>query len=88
MGRERKGVWTCKQLPVSISQTTWPVADPGWLTHAAQPHNPPAGYDPVVNVNVHTDGRYAFVELRTPDMASASLQLNGQVGPDFNQVHF
>lgn len=40
----------------------------------------PAGYDPVVNVNVHTDGRYAFVELRTPDMASASLQLNGQVG--------
>ena len=48
----------------------------------------PSGYDPVVNVNVHTDGRYAFVELRTPDMASASLQLNGQVGPDFNQVHF
>lgn len=32
-----------------------------------------------MNVNVHTDGRYAFVELRTPDMASASLQLNGQV---------
>ena len=47
---------------------------------SSQPRPPPAGYDPVVNVNVHTDGRYAFVELRTPDMATASLQLNGQVG--------
>lgn len=33
----------------------------------------------MVNVSVHTEGRYAFVELRTADMASASLQLNGQV---------
>ena len=32
----------------------------------------------MVNVSVHTEGRYAFVELRTPDMATASLQLNGQ----------
>jgi splicing factor U2AF subunit len=46
---------------------------------AAFPDMAQPGYDPVVNVNVHTDGRYAFVELRTPDMASASLQLNGQV---------
>jgi hypothetical protein len=34
----------------------------------------------VVNVSVHTEGRYAFVELRTQEMATASLQLNGQVG--------
>lgn len=39
----------------------------------------PAGQDPVVNVSVHTEGRYAFVELRTSEMATAALQLNGQV---------
>lgn len=38
-----------------------------------------AGVDPVVNVSVHTEGRYAFVELRTAEMSTASLQLNGQV---------
>lgn len=32
-----------------------------------------------MNVSVHTEGRYAFVELRTPEMATAALQLNGQV---------
>lgn len=32
-----------------------------------------------MTVSVHTEGRYAFVELRTMDMATASLQLNGQV---------
>jgi splicing factor U2AF subunit len=37
------------------------------------------GAEPVVAVNLHTDGKYAFVELRTPDMASATLALNGQV---------
>ncbi|PSC69139.1 spindle assembly abnormal 6-like protein [Micractinium conductrix] len=46
---------------------------------AAFPEMAGDGQDPVCNVNVHTDGRYAFVELRTPEMASASLQLNGQV---------
>ncbi|EFN57106.1 hypothetical protein CHLNCDRAFT_143928 [Chlorella variabilis] len=46
---------------------------------AAFPDMAKPGYDPVVNVSVHTEGRYAFVELRTADMASASLQLNGQV---------
>lgn len=39
------------------------------------------GVPPVVNVSMHSEGRYAFVELRTPEMASAALQLNGQVRP-------
>ena len=30
-------------------------------------------------VSLHSEGRYAFVELRTSEMATASLQLNGQV---------
>lgn len=34
----------------------------------------------MVTVSVHTEGKYAFVELRTAEMATASLQLNGQVG--------
>eukprot|EP01026_Neomeris_dumetosa_P042695 TRINITY_DN35635_c0_g1_i10.p1 TRINITY_DN35635_c0_g1~~TRINITY_DN35635_c0_g1_i10.p1 ORF type:complete len:1065 (+),score=246.07 TRINITY_DN35635_c0_g1_i10:39-3197(+) len=34
---------------------------------------------PVVNVSMHSDGRYAFVELQTPEMATAALQLCGQV---------
>lgn len=37
------------------------------------------GLDAVVNVAMHSEGRYAFVELRTPEMASAALQLSGQV---------
>ncbi len=32
-----------------------------------------------MNVSVHTEGRYAFVELRTSEMATAALQLNSQV---------
>ncbi|MEW5299803.1 MAG: hypothetical protein WDW36_002780 [Sanguina aurantia] len=43
------------------------------------PHCTLPGTEPVVSVNLHTEGRYAFVELRTPEMASASLQLNGTV---------
>ncbi|EFJ49883.1 hypothetical protein VOLCADRAFT_89331 [Volvox carteri f. nagariensis] len=35
--------------------------------------------EPVVNVNLHSDGRYAFVEFRTPEMATAALALNAQV---------
>lgn len=35
--------------------------------------------DAVVNCNVHSEGRYAFVELRTTEMATAALQLNGVV---------
>lgn len=38
-----------------------------------------SGLDAVVNVSMHSEGRYAFVELRTPEMASAALQLSGQV---------
>ena len=34
-----------------------------------------SGLDAVVNVSMHSEGRYAFVELRTPEMASAALQV-------------
>ena len=37
------------------------------------------GMEPVIKVNVHKDGRYAFVEMRTPEMATAAMDLNGQV---------
>jgi splicing factor U2AF subunit len=30
-------------------------------------------------VNIHSDGRYGFVEFRSPEYASAALQLNGQI---------
>ena len=46
---------------------------------AAFPDMVAPGYEAVVTVSVHTEGRYAFVELRTAEMATASLQLNGQV---------
>lgn len=38
-----------------------------------------SGLDAVVNVSMHSEGRYSFVELRTPEMATAALQLSGQV---------
>jgi hypothetical protein len=37
----------------------------------------PPTLPPVVNVNMHSDGRYAFVEFRTPEDASVALALNG-----------
>jgi len=46
---------------------------------AAFPEQMVAGMDAVVNVSMHSEGRYAFVELRTPEMATAALQLSGQV---------
>ena len=46
---------------------------------AAFPEQQVPGMDPVVTVSMHSEGRYAFVELRTPEMASAALQLSGQV---------
>ena len=46
---------------------------------AAFPEQQIPGMDPVVTVSMHSEGRYAFVELRTPEMASAALQLSGQV---------
>ena len=32
---------------------------------------------PVVNINMHTGGKYCFVELREVDMATVALDLNG-----------
>lgn len=46
---------------------------------AAFPAQMVAGLDAVVNVSMHSEGRYAFVELRSPEMATAALQLSGQV---------
>ncbi|KAK9843828.1 hypothetical protein WJX81_008039 [Elliptochloris bilobata] len=46
---------------------------------AAFPGHLPPGVDAVCSVSMHSEGRYAFVELRTPEMASAALQLSNQV---------
>ncbi|GMH32560.1 hypothetical protein BSKO_00394 [Bryopsis sp. KO-2023] len=46
---------------------------------AVFPESAQPGMEPVVSVSMHSDGRYAFVELRTPEMATAALQLSGQV---------
>lgn len=46
---------------------------------AAYPSGGRPGTEPVVSVSMHSDGRYAFVELRSPEMATAALQLSGQV---------
>mmetsp|Transcript_26833 Transcript_26833/g.79677 ORF Transcript_26833/g.79677 Transcript_26833/m.79677 type:complete len:100 (-) Transcript_26833:817-1116(-) len=35
--------------------------------------------EPVVGINRHSEGRYAFIEFRTPEMATAALQLHNQV---------
>ena len=32
-----------------------------------------------MSINMDNAGRYAFLEFRTPDMATASMQLTGQV---------
>ena len=48
---------------------------------AAFPAQCPPGMEPVVSVSLHSEGRYAFVELRTPEMASAALQLSNQARP-------
>lgn len=37
------------------------------------------GMEPVIKVNIHKDGRYAFIEMRTPEMATAAMDLSGQV---------
>ena len=46
---------------------------------AAFPDKLVMNLDPVVSVSLHSEGRYAFVELRTPEMATAALQLSNQV---------
>ena len=53
---------------------------------AAFPAQCPPGMEPVVSVSLHSEGRYAFVELRTPEMASAALQLSNQACHDFRMV--
>ena len=35
------------------------------------------GMQAVLNVNMHSEGKYAFVELRDPELATAALELNG-----------
>ena len=52
---------------------------------AAFPDKIVMNLDPVVAVSLHSEGRYAFVELRTPEMATASLQLSNQVRPATQQ---
>lgn len=46
---------------------------------AAFPAQMLPGIDAVVNVSMHSEGRYAFVELRSSEMASAALQLSNHV---------
>jgi len=35
-----------------------------------------AAATPVVNINMHTEGKYAFVELATEEFAAAAMQLD------------
>eukprot|EP00878_Enallax_costatus_P008532 GHUV01008920.1.p1 GENE.GHUV01008920.1~~GHUV01008920.1.p1 ORF type:complete len:432 (+),score=109.65 GHUV01008920.1:221-1516(+) len=46
---------------------------------AAFPQAGIPGQEPVCRVNIHSDGRYGFIELRAPEYATAALQLNGQI---------
>eukprot|EP00798_Chlamydomonas_sp_ICE-L_P000036 gene36-12845_t len=46
---------------------------------AAFPGSNVPGMEPVVGINMDGQGRYSFVEFRNPDMATASMQLSGQV---------
>ena len=43
--------------------------------------------EPTIKVNMHKDGRYAFVEFRTPDMATAAFGLSNQVRFPSPPVH-
>lgn len=43
------------------------------------PHLLTPGVQPCLSVAMHSEGRYAFVELATPEMATAALQLSGQL---------
>jgi len=44
---------------------------------ASFPNECASGMEPVVSVNMHSDGRYAFVEMRTPEMATEALKISG-----------
>lgn len=46
---------------------------------AAFPGSSIPGMEPVVAITRQSEGRYAFIEFRTPEMATAALQLNNQV---------
>ncbi|KAF6258610.1 hypothetical protein COO60DRAFT_1102223 [Scenedesmus sp. NREL 46B-D3] len=46
---------------------------------AAFPQAAAPGQEPVCKVNIHSDGRYGFVEFRSPEYANAALQLDGQI---------
>ena len=46
---------------------------------AAFPGSNVPGMEPVVSINKNPEGRFAFIELRTPEMATAALQLSQQV---------
>lgn len=46
---------------------------------AAYPQLIPPGGEAVASVGLHSDGRYAFVEFVSPELATVSLTLNGQV---------
>ena len=46
---------------------------------AAFPGSNLPGMEPVIAINRHPEGTFAFIELRTPEMATAALQLTGQV---------
>lgn len=74
-------------LPIVTAVTLIPFA----FLHPAPPSNPqvfahlvpdPAANPPVVNVNMDTGGRFAFVEFQNRDMATKALEMDkvGGVG--------
>ena len=46
---------------------------------SAFPHLVVPGVPPCMSVAMHSEGRYAFVELASPEMATAALSLSGQL---------
>ena len=46
---------------------------------AAFPGSALPGMEPVIAINRNPEGKFAFIELRTPEMATAALQLSNQV---------
>jgi splicing factor U2AF subunit len=46
---------------------------------AAFPGSSLPGMEPIVGITKPTDGRFYFIEMRTPEMATAAMQLHQQV---------
>ena len=46
---------------------------------AAFPGSNVPGMEPVVGIQRNPEQKFAFIECRTPEMATAALQLGGQV---------